>query len=47
MAGPLRENDAGIGFRTLGVRTRLLREEGSFTLVVHVDDLLSVGKRKL
>ena len=31
MARSRRENDAGIGFRTLGVRTRLLREEGSFT----------------
>ena len=31
MAGPLRENDAGLGLQTLGVRTRLLREEGSLT----------------
>ena len=31
LAGSLRENDAGIGLRTLGVRTRLLREEGSLT----------------
>ena len=41
-----------LGFRTLGVRTRFLRKEWSFThkdtiiVVVHVDDLLSVEKRK-
>ena len=31
MARSLQVNDAGIGLRTLGVRTRLLSEEGSLT----------------
>ena len=31
VAGSRREHDAGIGLRTLGVRTRVLREEGSHT----------------
>ena len=38
------KNDAGIGLRTLGVRTRLLREgsqKDTIIVVVRVDDLLS------
>ena len=51
VAGSLREDDAGIGLRTLGVRTGCFVKKGvshkdTIIVVVHVDDLLGVGKRK-
>ena len=51
MAGSLRENDAGIGLRRLEPEPGFYVEKGvshkdTIIVAVHVDDLLSVGKRK-